>query len=29
VPTLTEVLKAFPRTPINIEIKGRTPDEAT
>jgi glycerophosphoryl diester phosphodiesterase len=28
VPTLTEVLKAFPRTPINIEIKGRTPDEA-
>ena len=29
VPTLAEVLKAFPRTPINIEIKGRTPDEAT
>jgi glycerophosphoryl diester phosphodiesterase len=29
VPTLSEVLKAFPRTPINIEIKGRTPDEAT
>ncbi len=29
VPTLTEVMKAFPRTPINIEIKGRTPDEAT
>jgi glycerophosphoryl diester phosphodiesterase len=28
VPTLTEVMKAFPRTPINIEIKGRTPDEA-
>ena len=28
VPTLTEVLRAFPRTPINIEIKGRTPDEA-
>jgi glycerophosphoryl diester phosphodiesterase len=28
VPTLTEVLKAFPRTPINVEIKGRTPDEA-
>jgi glycerophosphoryl diester phosphodiesterase len=28
VPTLAEVLKAFPRTPINIEIKGRTPDEA-
>jgi glycerophosphoryl diester phosphodiesterase len=29
VPTLAEILKAFPRTPINIEIKGRTPDEAT
>jgi glycerophosphoryl diester phosphodiesterase len=29
VPTLTQVLKAFPRTPINIEIKGRTPDEET
>jgi len=29
VPTLTEVLKAFPRTPINVEIKGRTPDEET
>jgi glycerophosphoryl diester phosphodiesterase len=29
VPTLTQVLKAFPRTPINIEIKGRTPEEAT
>jgi glycerophosphoryl diester phosphodiesterase len=29
VPTLAEVLKAFPRTPINIEIKGRTPDEKT
>jgi glycerophosphoryl diester phosphodiesterase len=29
VPTLAEVLKAFPRTPINIEIKGRTPDEVT
>ena len=29
VPTLSEVLKAFPRTPINVEIKGRTPDEAT
>jgi glycerophosphoryl diester phosphodiesterase len=28
VPTLAEVLRAFPRTPINIEIKGRTPDEA-
>ena len=28
VPTLREVLRAFPRTPINIEIKGRTPDEA-
>jgi glycerophosphoryl diester phosphodiesterase len=29
VPTLAQVLKAFPRTPINVEIKGRTPDEAT
>jgi glycerophosphoryl diester phosphodiesterase len=29
VPTLSEVLKAFPKTPINIEIKGRTPEEAT
>ena len=29
VPTLAEVMKAFPDTPINIEIKGRTPDEAT
>jgi glycerophosphoryl diester phosphodiesterase len=29
VPTLAQVLKAFPNTPINIEIKGRTPDEAT
>src|SRR4051794_10791039 len=28
VPTLTEVLKAFPRIPINVEIKGRTPHEA-
>ncbi len=27
VPTLEEVLEAFPRVPINIEIKGRTPDE--
>ena len=27
VPTLSEVLAAFPRTPINIEIKGRTPAE--
>ncbi|MCX6394799.1 MAG: glycerophosphodiester phosphodiesterase family protein [Solirubrobacterales bacterium] len=27
-PTLAEVLAAFPRTPINIEIKGRTPTEA-
>jgi glycerophosphoryl diester phosphodiesterase len=27
VPTLAQVLRAFPRTPINIEIKGRTPDE--
>jgi glycerophosphoryl diester phosphodiesterase len=29
VPTLREVMKAFPRTPINVEIKGRTPDEET
>ncbi len=28
VPTLAQVMRAFPRTPINIEIKGRTPDEA-
>ena len=28
VPTLEQVLKAFPRTPINIEIKGRTKAEA-
>jgi glycerophosphoryl diester phosphodiesterase len=28
VPTLKEVLRAFPRTPINIEIKGRTKAEA-
>ncbi len=27
VPTLSEVMKAFPHTPINVEIKGRTPDE--
>jgi glycerophosphoryl diester phosphodiesterase len=27
VPTLTEVMKAFPHTPINVEIKGRTPAE--
>jgi glycerophosphoryl diester phosphodiesterase len=27
IPTLTEVMRAFPHTPINIEIKGRTPDE--
>ena len=27
VPTLTAVLKAFPRTPINVEIKGRTEAE--
>ena len=27
VPTLREVLKAFPKTPINIEIKGRTKAE--
>ena len=28
VTTLAEVMKAFPRTPINIEIKGRTKQEA-
>jgi len=28
VPTLKEVLKAFPHTPINVEIKGRTKAEA-
>jgi glycerophosphoryl diester phosphodiesterase len=28
VPTLQQVLKAFPHTPINIEIKGRTKAEA-
>ena len=28
VPTLAEVLKAFPHTPINIEIKGRDDDPA-
>jgi glycerophosphoryl diester phosphodiesterase len=27
VTTLSEVMAAFPRTPINIEIKGRTPQE--
>jgi glycerophosphoryl diester phosphodiesterase len=27
VPTLREVLRAFPHTPINVEIKGRTPKE--
>ncbi len=29
VPTLHSVLQAFPKTPINIEIKGRTKGEAT
>jgi glycerophosphoryl diester phosphodiesterase len=29
VATLAQVLKAFPKTPVNIEIKGRTPAEAT
>jgi glycerophosphoryl diester phosphodiesterase len=29
VPTLAQVLREFPHTPINIEIKGRTPTEAT
>jgi glycerophosphoryl diester phosphodiesterase len=28
VPTLKEVLEAFPHTPINVEIKGRTKAEA-
>jgi glycerophosphoryl diester phosphodiesterase len=28
VPTLREVLRAFPKTPINVEIKGRTKAEA-
>jgi glycerophosphoryl diester phosphodiesterase len=28
VPTLSEVLRAFPKTPINLEIKGRSPAEA-
>jgi glycerophosphoryl diester phosphodiesterase len=28
VPTLSEVLRAFPHTPINVEIKGRTKTEA-
>src|SRR5262249_45290082 len=27
VPTLQEVLKAFPHTPVNVEIKGRTKAE--
>jgi glycerophosphoryl diester phosphodiesterase len=29
VATLSEVLKAFPHTPINIEVKGRTKQEET
>jgi glycerophosphoryl diester phosphodiesterase len=29
VPRLAQVLRAFPRTPINIEIKARTPAETT
>jgi glycerophosphoryl diester phosphodiesterase len=29
VPTLAAVMRAFPHTPINVEIKGRTPDEET
>ena len=28
VPTLKEVMKAFPHTPINVEVKGRTKAEA-
>jgi glycerophosphoryl diester phosphodiesterase len=27
VPTLAQVLKQFPHTPINVEVKGRTPEE--
>ena len=27
MPTLRQVLRAFPHTPINVEIKGRTPQE--
>ena len=27
MPTLSQVLRAFPHTPINVEIKGRTPAE--
>ena len=27
VPTLRQVMRAFPHTPINVEIKGRTPTE--
>jgi glycerophosphoryl diester phosphodiesterase len=29
VPTLREVMRAYPRTPINVEIKGRTKKEET
>jgi glycerophosphoryl diester phosphodiesterase len=29
VPTLSVVMRAFPHTPVNVEIKGRTPDEET
>src|SRR5918997_2046629 len=29
LPTLAEVMRAFPHTPINVEVKGRTPDEET
>jgi glycerophosphoryl diester phosphodiesterase len=29
VPTLREVLRAFPHTPINVEVKGRTKQEET
>jgi glycerophosphoryl diester phosphodiesterase len=28
IPTLAQVMRAFPKTAINVEIKGRTPDEA-
>jgi glycerophosphoryl diester phosphodiesterase len=27
VPTLSQVMREFPHTPINVEIKGRTPEE--
>ena len=27
MPTLKQVMRAFPHTPINVEIKARTPEE--